>query len=144
MKKIFAVLALCLMISGASFAKEIDRKLIKNTTVAEVETIVLDVIKQYEGVVTPKDIDKNKHMYVVDYNKHTVLSLIGISNSNWSSNKYAQAAFSCNLKQQGDDVLMTMRKHSYAGGIFGISTFNHYKKVYNELKFNGLQVVKIK
>jgi hypothetical protein len=48
------------------------------------------------------------------------------------------------LKQQGDDVLMTMRKHSYAGGIFGISTFNHYKKVYNELKFNGLQVVKIK
>lgn len=145
MKKILSVLALLLVVNSC-YAAEIDRKIAKDTTVKEVEQVVLDVIAQYEGVVTVKNIDKEKNMYVVDYNKHTALSYIGVSNDKWAKGSYAQAAFSCQLKplNNGQDTLITMRKHSYQGGIFGISTFNHYKKVYRELKFNGVELEKSK
>ena len=85
-------------------------------------------------------------MYVVDYNKHTYLSYIGVSNDKWAKDNYAQAAFSCQLKpvNGGNDTLITMRKHSYHGGWFGFTTFNHYKKVYQEMKFNGKELIKVK
>lgn len=145
MKKLLAVLVL-LLLTNSCYAREIDRKIVKDTTVKEAEEIVLDVIKQYEGVVTVKDIDKEKNMYVVDYNKHTTLSYIGVSNDKWAKGSYAQAAFSCQLKpiNNGKDTLITMRKHSYLGGLFGATTFNHYKKVYQEMKFNGKELVKVK
>ena len=146
MKKIlFTVLAL-LLVTNTCMAKEIDRKIVVDTTVEEAQQIVLDVIKQYEGVITVKEADKENHTFVVDYNKHTALSYIGVSNDNWAKGKYAQAAFSCQLKpvNNGKDTLITMRKHSYHGGIFGISTFNHYKKVYQEMKFNGKELRKVK
>lgn len=145
MKKILCVLSLLLLANSCN-AKEIDRRIVVDTPVKEVEQVVLDVIKQYDGVVTVKDIDKEKNMYVVDYNKHTWLSFVGISNDKWAKGNYAQAAFSCQLKpvNNGKDTLVTMRKHSYHGGIFGASTFDHYKKVYQELKFNGKTLKKAK
>ena len=145
MKKILCVLSL-LLLANTCYAAEIDRKIVKDTTVKEAEEIVLDVIKQYEGVVTVKELDKTQNMYVVDYNKHTALSYIGVSNDKWAKGNYAQAAFSCQLKpvNNGKDTLITMRKHSYHGGLFGLSTFNHYKKVYQEMKFNGKELVKVK
>ena len=144
MKKILCILSM-LVFASSCFAAEIDRKIVKDTTVEETAEIVLEVIKQYEGVITVKEIDKEKYTYVVDYNKHTTLSYIGISNDKWAKGKYAQAAFSCQLKpvNNGKDTLITMRKHSYHGGIFGASTFNHYKKVYQELKFNGKELEKV-
>lgn len=146
MKKIlFTVLAL-LLVTNTCMAKEIDRKIVVDTTVEEAQEIVLNVIKQYEGVITVKEADTEKHTFVVDYNKHTWLSFVGVSNDNWAKGKYAQAAFSCQLKpvNNGKDTLITMRKHSYHGGIFGISTFDHYKKVYQEMKFNGKKLKKAK
>lgn len=143
MKKILFLL-LMLFISNSCFAGEIDRRVAIDTPIAEAQQIVLDVIKQYDGVVTVKEKDLQKHTFVVLYNKHTALAFIGVSNDKWAKSDYAQAAFSCQLKQinNSNDTLMIMRKHSYHGGIFSISTFNHYKKVFQELKFNGKQVVK--
>ena len=145
MKKILFLLSM-LLITNICFSAEIDRRVAIDTNIQEAQQIVLDVIKQYDGVVTVKEKDLQRNTYVVDYNKHTALAYIGISNDKWAKGKYAQAAFSCQLKplNNGYDTLMTMRKHSYHGGIFSISTFNHYKKIYNELKFNGKQVIKYK
>ena len=146
MKKILFTVLIVLLVTNACMAKEIDRKVAVDTTVEEAQEIVLNVIKQYEGVVTVKESDTENHIFVVDYNKHTALSYIGVSNDSWAKGKYAQAAFSCQLKpmNNGKDTLITMRKHSYHGGIFGISTFDHYKKVYQELKFNGKTLRKLK
>ena len=134
-----------LLIANSCFAAEIDRKVAINTNIDEAQQIVLDLIKQYEGVITVKEKDLQNHTYVVDYNKHTFLAYLGVSNDKWAKGNYAQAAFSCQLKPLNDnDTLIIMRKHSYHGGLLGASTFNHYKKFYNELKFNGKQVVKYK
>ena len=56
MKKILCVLSLLLLANSCN-AKEIDRRIVVDTPVKEVEQVVLDVIKQYDGVVTVKDID---------------------------------------------------------------------------------------
>ena len=84
MKKILCILSM-LVFASSCFAAEIDRKIVKDTTVEETAEIVLEVIKQYEGVITVKEIDKEKYTYVVDYNKHTTLSYIGISNDKWAN-----------------------------------------------------------
>ena len=66
MKKILCVLSL-LLLANTCYAAEIDRKIVKDTTVKEAEEIVLDVIKQYEGVITVKDIDKEKNISIINY-----------------------------------------------------------------------------
>ena len=139
-------LAVAVFVASVVTIQKINGTVSRKITLEEAQQIVLDVIKQYEGVVTVKEKDLQKNTYVVDYNKHTALAYIGVSNDKWAKGKYAQAAFSCQLKplNNGNDTLITMRKHSYHGGIFSISTFNHYKKIYNELKFNGKRVVKYK
>lgn len=56
MKKLL-VLFCCLVIGIASAeAKSIDRKIVKDAKIADVEKIVIDTINMYEGVVNVKNV----------------------------------------------------------------------------------------
>ena len=140
MKKLL-VLFCCLVIGVTTAeAKSVDRKVVKNATVAQVEKVVIDTINMYDGVVTIKEINKQEHRYNVDYMGTTLTGIIGIKTG--SEGKYPRASFSCQLKQQGDDVLMINRKVKYSNLWLNMEVFNHYKKVYNELEFAGYEVAK--
>lgn len=140
MKKLL-VLFCCLVIGVTTAeAKSVDRKIVKNATVAQVEKVVIDTINMYDGVVTIKEINKQEHRYNVDYMGTTLTGIIGIKTG--SEGKYPRASFSCQLKQQGDDVLMINRKVKYSNLWLNMEVFNHYKKVYNELEFAGYEVAK--
>jgi hypothetical protein len=140
MKKLL-VLFCCLVIGiTTAEAKSVDRKVVKNATVAQVEKVVIDTINMYDGVVTIKEINKQEHRYNVDYMGTTLTGIIGIKTG--SEGKYPRASFSCQLKQQGDDVLMINRKVKYSNLWLNMEVFNHYKKIYNELEFAGYEVTK--
>lgn len=136
MKKFLCFIAMFLFVANNAMAKEIDRKIIKNTTVAQVQPVILDTISLYNGVVTIKDIDEVNNKYVVDYNGTTFLGYIG-----WAKDKkYPKAMFSCHLKQKGNNVEITSRKVTYSGWFGPQMVFNHYKKIYNELKYQGFNI----
>jgi hypothetical protein len=140
MKKLL-VLFCCLVIGiTTAEAKSVDRKVVKNATVEQVEKVVIDTINMYDGVVTIKEINKQEHRYNVDYMGTTLTGIIGIKTG--SEGKYPRASFSCQLKQQGDDVLMINRKVKYSNLWLNMEVFNHYKKIYNELEFAGYEVTK--
>ena len=142
MKKLL-VLFCCLIIGITSAeAKSIDRKLVKNATIPEVEKIVIDTINMYDGVVTVKEINTDEHRYNVDYMGTTLTGIIGIKSG--SEAKYPRASFSCQLKQLGKDVLIINRKVKYGNLWLSMDVFNHYKKVYNELQYAGYEVKKDK
>ena len=142
MKKLL-VLFCCLVISVTSAeAKSIDRKIVKDAKIADVEKIVIDTINMYEGVVNVKEINKQDHRYNVDYMGTTLTGIIGIKTG--SNDKYPRASFSCQLKQKGDDVLIINRKVKYGNLWLSMDVFNHYKKVYNELQYAGYEVKKDK
>ena len=140
MKKLL-VLFCCLVIGVTTAeAKSVDRKVVKNATVAQVEKIIIDTIDMYKGVVTVKEINKQDHLYSVDYMGTTLAGIIGVKVG--TDGKYPRASFSCQLKQQGEDVLMINRKVKYSNLWFNMDVFNHYKKVYNELEFAGYEISK--
>lgn len=140
MKKLL-VLFCCLVIGVTTAeAKSVDRKVVKNATVAQVEKIIIDTIDMYKGVVTVKEINKQDHLYSVDYMGTTLAGIIGIKAG--TDAKYPRASFSCQLKQQGDNVLVINRKVKYSNLWLNMDVFNHYKKIYNELEFAGYEVSK--
>ncbi len=139
MKKLFIlfITAILFTVNGA-FARDVDRKIIKDATVEQIQAIILDTISLYEGVITKKEINKNEHKYVVDYNGTTFLGMIG-----WSKDKkYPKAMFSCQLKQKGKDVEIVSRKVIYSGWFGPQAVFNHYKKIYQEIEYQGFVIEK--
>lgn len=140
MKKII-VLFCCLIIGVSSVeAKSIDRRIVKDATIPQVEKIVIDTINMYDGVVNIKEINKQEHRYNVDYMGTTLTGIIGIKTG--SEGKYPRASFSCQLKQKGNDVLMVNRKVKYGNLWMNMDVFNHYKKIYNELEYAGFIITK--
>lgn len=147
MKKFLISLIVLFFVNSSAFAfGEVDRKVALDTTIDQVQKIVLDVIKSYDGVVTVKEIDKKEYRYIVNYNASTLLSPLGIENSNWSSDKYVKAIFSCQLKllNNGKDVLIVNRKHTTTSMFFNHIVFRHYKKIYHELKLNDIELINYK
>ena len=139
MKKLFIlfITAILFTVNGA-FARDVDRKIIKDATVEQIQSIILDTISLYEGVITKKEINKNEHKYVVDYNGTTLLGMVG-----WSKDKkYPKAMFSCQLKQKGKDVEIVSRKVIYSGWFGPQAVFNHYKKIYQEIEYQGFVIEK--
>lgn len=139
MKKLFIlfITAILFTVNGA-FARDVDRKIIKDATVEQIQAIILDTISLYEGVITQKEINKNEHKYVVDYNGTTFLGMVG-----WSKDKkYPKAMFSCQLKQKGKDVEIVSRKVIYSGWFGPQAVFNHYKKIYQEIEYQGFVIEK--
>lgn len=139
MKKLFVLfIAIILFTVNGAFARDVDRKIIKNATVEQIQSIILDTISLYEGVITKKEINKNEHKYVVDYNGTTFLGMVG-----WSKDKkYPKAMFSCQLKQKGDDVEIVTRKVIYSGWFGPQAVFSHYKKIYQEIEYQGFVIEK--
>ena len=145
MKKFLISLCLLFLINNSAFAfGEIDRKVALDTSVAQVQKIILDLIKSYDGVITPKEINEKELRYIVNYNGSTLLSEIGVNSKNWSSDKYIKAIFSCQLKplNNGKDVLIINRKHTRTSLFFSNYVFRHYKKIYHELNLNNIELVK--
>ena len=139
MKKLFIlfITAILFTVNGA-FARDVDRKIIKDATVEQIQAIILDTISLYEGVITKKEINKNEHKYVVDYNGTTFWGMVG-----WSKDKkYPKAMFSCQLKQKGKDVEIVSRKVIYSGWFGPQAVFNHYKKIYQEIEYQGFVIEK--
>ena len=139
MKKLFIlfITAILFTVNGA-FARDVDRKIIKDATVEQIQAIILNTISLYEGVITKKEINKNEHKYVVDYNGTTFLGMVG-----WSKDKkYPKAMFSCQLKQKGKDVEIVSRKVIYSGWFGPQAVFNHYKKIYQEIEYQGFVIEK--
>ena len=137
MKKLFIlfITAILFTVNGA-FARDVDRKIIKDATVEQIQAIILDTISLYEGVITKKEINKNEHKYVVDYNGTTFLGMVG-----WSKDKkYPKAMFSCQLKQKGKDVEIVSRKVIYSGWFGPQAVFNHYKHIYQDRAYQGLVI----
>ena len=91
-------------------------------------------------------INNKEFRYIVNYHSSTFLNTIGVSNTNWSSDKYVKAIFSCQLKalNNGKDVLIINRKHTIPSVFFSNYSFRHYKKIYHELKLNGVELVNYK
>ncbi len=139
MKKLVVLfIAIILFTMNGAFARDVDRKIIKNATVEQIQSIILDTISLYEGVITKKEINKNEHKYVVDYNGTTFLGMVG-----WSKDKkYPKAMFSCQLKQKGDDVEIVTRKVIYSGWFGPQAVFSHYKKIYQEIEYQGFVIEK--
>lgn len=139
MKKLVVLfIAIILFTVNGAFARDVDRKIIKNATVEQIQSIILDTISLYEGVITKKEINKNEHKYVVDYNGTTFLGMVG-----WSKDKkYPKAMFSCQLKQKGDDVEIVTRKVIYSGWFGPQAVFSHYKKIYQEIEYQGFVIEK--
>ena len=158
MKK-FLILLTLLMLATPARADRINQVVFLNTTIPEAEETLLNTIKFYEGKVQLIEADKEKHIYVAQYNMFNTLGLYptnGIStnvnvnlNSNTQTNsnnnipnrtQYAYGGYSCQLKQlnNGKDVLCTCRKFCYAQDYI----YSHYKKYYREMQLNGKQVVK--
>ena len=147
MKKFLLILAILLFVNNSVFAfGEIDRKVALNTSIDKVENIILDVIKSYDGAISIKEINKKENRYIVNYNASTLLSPLGIENSNWSTDKYVKAIFSCQLKSlnNGKDILIVNRKHTTTSMFFSHIVFRHYKKIYHELKLNDIEIIKYK
>ena len=137
MKKNFILfIAFFLLTVNVTLAKDVDRKIIKNASIEQIQTIVLDTLALYDGVVTVKEIDKKEHKYIVDYNGTTFLGAVG-----WSKDKkYPKAMFSCQLRQKGNDVEIVSRKVIYSGWFGPQQVFNHYKKIYQELEYLGYTI----
>lgn len=137
MKKNFILfIAFFLLTVNVTLAKDVDRKIIKNASIEQIQTIVLDTLALYDGVVTVKEIDKKEHKYIVDYNGTTFLGAVG-----WSKDKkYPKAMFSCQLRQKGNDVEIVSRKVIYSGWFGPQQVFNHYKKIYQELEYLGYAI----
>lgn len=147
MKKILVILVILLFANNSAFAfGEIDRKVALDVSINKVENIILDVIKSYDGVVTVKEIDQKEHRYIVNYNGSTFLSVIGVNNDKWASGKYTKAIFSCQLKplNNGKDVLIVNRKHTTTSIFFSHIVFRHYKKIFQELKLNDIEIIQYK
>ncbi len=134
MKKIFILfVVIFILATNTTLAKDVDRKIIKNATAEQIQTIILDTLALYDGVITIKEINKKEYKYVVDYNGTTFLGAVG-----WSKDKkYPKAMFSCQLRQKGDDVEIVSRKVIYSGWFGPQQVFNHYKKIYQELEYLG-------
>lgn len=139
MKKLFILfITVILFTVNGAFASDVDRKIIKDATVEQIQSIILDTISLYEGIITKKEINKNEHKYVVDYNGTTFLGMVG-----WSKDKkYPKAMFSCQLKQKGKDVEIVSRKVIYSGWFGPQAVFNHYKKIYQEIEYQGFVIEK--
>ena len=76
MKKILLTLFLLLFINNSVFAfGEIDRKVAMNTSIDQVQKIVLDLIKSYDGVISAKEINNKEFRYIVNYHSSTFLNL---------------------------------------------------------------------
>ena len=137
MKKNFILfIAFFFFFVNVTLAKDVDRKIIKNASIEQIQTIVLDTLALYDGVVTVKEIDKKEHKYIVDYNGTTFLGAVG-----WSKDKkYPKAMFSCQLRQKGNDVEIVSRKVIYSGWFGPQQVFNHYKKIYQELEYLGYAI----
>jgi hypothetical protein len=138
MKKL-AVLFLCLFVfAGNAQAKNYERKIVKNADVKQVQTVLKDVIDLYKGVITVIMFDTEEHKYVVEYNATTLTAEVGITKG--SSQKFPKAQFSCRLVPKGNNVEIIMRKVNYTGWFGKKIVFDHQKKFYEELKYNGYQV----
>jgi len=143
MKKIFIMVAM-LFLASPVFAAPWDdtdthRCVVLNASMNEVEQTVINLIKSYDGVVTPREMDGNRHVYAVDYNDLSLLGYWGGGES-WATSRFAKASFSVSLKSMGNDILITSRYHAYKN----LPVFKHYKKVYRELKFNNKKIVSYK
>ena len=139
MKKILILFVAIFMFTvNTTLAKDVDRKIVKNATTEQVQTIILDTLTLYDGVISVKEINKKDYKYVVDYNGTTFLGAVG-----WSKDKkYPKAMFSCQLKQRGNDVEIVSRKVVYSGWFGPQQVFNHYKKIYQELEYLGFIIEK--
>ena len=104
------------------------------------QSTIINLVKSYDGVVTSREVDTNRHVFTVDYNDLSLLGYWG-GGENWSIARYAKATFSAALKPIGyGDTLMTIRWHRYKG----IPVFRHHRKLYEELKLNNKQIVSYK
>ena len=147
MRKFFVLLLALFFLNNSVLAfGEIERKVALNTSMDKVQSIILELIKSYDGVVSVKEIDKKEHRYIVNYNASTLLSPLGIENPNWSSDKYVKAIFSCQLKplNNGKDVLIVNRKYTTTSMFFSHIVFRHYKKIYHELEMNDIELIRYK
>lgn len=143
MKKLLGclVVLLCVgFINPVHAFGEVDKKIVKDAKIQDVEKIVQDTINTYEGVVTVTRADTNEHLYNVNYNGSTPLSYWGLANKGWVSDKYTKARMSCKLKQINDkDVLLICTRNSSG---FNLIIFRHYKKIYQALELEGYTVEK--
>lgn len=135
-KKLCLLLAIFIFSINGALARDIDRKIIKNTTPEQIQPIILDTLTLYDGIITVKEINKKNYTYVADFNGTTFLGAVG-----WSKDKkYPKAMFSCHLIQKGNDVEIVTRKVVYSGWFGPQFVFNHYKKIYQEIEYQGFVI----
>ncbi len=130
----------CLLLLNPANAAKISRVVILDSTIPEAEEILTDVVDSYKGVVEFRDVDKEKHIYTANYYKLTIASLFGWGlNKKNDNSRFIYGTYSCGFKMlpNNKDVLCTCRKQCMQLDYI----FSHYKKFYNELKFNGKQVI---
>ena len=141
MKKL-AVLVMCLFVfAGNAQAKNYEKKIVKNADVKQVQTVLKDVLDLYKGVITVITFDQEANKYVVEYNATTLTAEVGLASG--ASQKYPKAQFSCQLLPKGDNVEIVIRKVTYTGWFGRKIVFNHQKKFYDELKYNGYNLIDV-
>lgn len=135
MKKLFVLFLLMFLSVNIAEAKDLERKIVENAKVSQVQAVLKDFLDLYKGVITVITFDEKEKKYVVEYNATTLTAEIGISKG--TNHMYPKAQFSCQLIQKDNDVIMTVRKVRYSGWFGTKTVFNHQKKFYKELEYQG-------
>lgn len=142
MKKLFALFLLMFLSVNIADAKDLDRKIVENAKVSQIQAELKDFLDLYKGIITVVTFDEKEKKYVVEYNATTFTAEFGVAKG--TNQKFPKAQFSCLLVQKDNDVLMTIRKVRYTGWFGSKIVFNHQKKFYKELEYKGYIVSDLK
>ena len=138
MKKILCLVTCILLSCQITFARDVSRVIIKDAKIDDIAKITTKFIDIYDNALINEKKDNKNYSYSAEYAGGTFLSYVGTKAH--EGTKYSKAMFAVNFEQKGNDVVGTARKTIYSGWFGSASVFNHYKKLWQEIEFQGYTV----
>lgn len=137
-KKFFCIVLSLFLFSQTVLAADVSRVQIKNANINDIDKITLAMLDSYNNLLINVKKDTQNHIYSAEYTGVTLLSFLGFKK--YDNNKYPKALFAVKFEQRGNDVIGTARKTVYSGLFASESVFDHYKKLWQEIEFQGYEV----
>ena len=138
MKKILCLVVFILLSCQITFARDVSRVVIKDANIEDIAKITSKFIDIYDNALINEKKDNKTYSYSAEYAGGTLLSYIGTKAH--EGTRYSKALFAVNFEQKGKNVIGTARKTIYSGWFGSASVFNHYKKLWQEIEFQGYTV----
>lgn len=138
MKKILCLIAFIMLSCQISLARDVSRVIMKDAKIDDIAKITSKFIDIYDNALINEKKDNKTYSYSAELAAGTLLSYIGTKAH--EGTRYSKAMFAVNYEQKGNDVIGTARKTIYSGWFGSASVFNHYKKLWQEIEFQGYSV----